>query len=67
MGDSDYLAAFHRVVMPIATEVTFMAHTEQLIRRRVIIILLIILTSPLIGWLDVTESSGWVFRLETVL
>lgn len=29
MGDSDYLAAFHRVVMPIATEVTFMAHTEQ--------------------------------------
>lgn len=27
MGDSDYLAAFHHIVMPIATEVT--THTES--------------------------------------
>lgn len=29
MGDSDYLAAFHHVVMPIATEVTH-THTHTL-------------------------------------
>lgn len=28
MGDSDYLAAFHHVVMPIATEVTAHTHTS---------------------------------------
>lgn len=29
MGDSDYLAAFHHVVMPIATEVT--THTHRVL------------------------------------